>query len=158
MRQRKSIPFYIVCFCLALILCSGLFAMLWQQSFKHGIIYVKIMDSNVAYNLWGFLASILLLITFIYFFIKFYRFPRRDKPAFFAALSAGSIFIFLLDFITYGWTSYPPLAPLGLKELTVEKYNVILLVIKSLIVVAIAFLLFRWFKLKNNAANTAWAE
>jgi cytochrome bd-type quinol oxidase subunit 2 len=153
MRKRKSIPFYIVCFCLALIIGSSLFAVLWQPSFEHGIISIKIMDSYVAYNLWGFLGSVVLLVIFMYFTIRVCRFQKRDKPAFFTALLAGFIFIFLLDYITYGWTSYPPLAPLGIKQLTAEKYNLILLVIKGIVIAAIAFLIFKWFKLKTDAAN-----
>jgi cytochrome bd-type quinol oxidase subunit 2 len=158
MRKRKSIPFYIVYFCLALIAGSSLFAVLWQPSFEDGIISIKIMDSYVAYNLWGFLASVLLLAIFIYFTIRICRSSKRDKPAFFTALTAAFIFIFLLNYITYGWTSYPPLAPLGLKQLTAEKYNQILLVIKGIVVTAIAFLIFRWFKLKADAANTSFVK
>jgi len=141
MRKRKSIPFYIVCFCLALIAGSSLFAVLWQPSFEHGIISIKIMDSYVAYNLWGFLASVLLLAIFIYFTVRICRTPRRDKLSFFTALTAGFVFIFLLNYITYGWTSYPPLAPLGFKQLTAEKYSQILLVIQGIVVGVIAFLI-----------------
>lgn len=153
MRKRKSISFYIVCFCLTLIVVSSLYALLWQPSFEYGVISIKIMDSYVAYNLWGFLISVLLLIIFIYFFLRICLLPRRDKPAFITALLAGVIFIFLLDNITYGLTSYPPLASLGMCQLTADKYNLILVFIKSILILAIAFLLFRWYKLKNNAAN-----
>ncbi|ANE50446.1 hypothetical protein [Flavisolibacter tropicus] len=112
------------------------------------------MDSYVAYNLWGFFVSVLLLIIFIYFFVRLYYSPRRDKAAFITALSTGIVFIFLIDYITYGWTSYPPLASLGISQLTEEKYNLILLVIKSIMAIAIVLLFFRWYKLKNSAANT----
>lgn len=135
-----------------------MFAMLWQPSFEHGIISIKIMDSYVAYNLWGFLASVLLLVIFICFTIRICRSQRRDKAAFFTALIAGFVFIFLLNFITYGWTSYPPLAPLGIKQLTAEKYSQMLLVIQGIVVVAIALLIFRWFKLKTDAANTSFVK
>ena len=153
MRKRKSIPFYIVCFCLALIAGSSLFALLWQPGFEQGIITIKIMDSIVAFHLWRFFASVLLLLIFIYFFVKTYRYPKKEKPAFVTALSAGLIFILLLDHITYGWTSYPSLAPLGIRQLTLEKYNLVRSVIKSIIVIAIAFLLFRWYKPANNSAH-----
>jgi hypothetical protein len=154
MRKHKSIPFYIVYFCLTLIIGSSLFALLWQPSFEHGVISIKIMDSYVGYNLWGFLISVLLLLAFIYFFIRTFNSSVKQKTSYVIALVAGVIFILLLDHITYGWTSYPPLSPLGIKQLTAEKYDQILLSIKGIVAIAIAFLLFRWYKQKNNAANT----
>lgn len=158
MRKRKPIPFYIVCFCLTLIIGSSLFALIWQPSFEHGVISIKIMDSYVGYSLWGFVTSVLLLLAFIYFFAKTFRPSVKQKTVTIAALIAGVLFIFLLNQITYGWTSYPPLSSLGRSQLTVEKYNLILLSIQSIIAIAMAFLLFRWYRLKNNAANTGLSK
>lgn len=153
MRKRKSITFYIIYFCLALIIGGSLFALLWQPGFEYGVISIKIMDSYVGYNLWLFLTSVLLLITFIYFFTRVFRSSAKQTTAFIIALVAGVIFIVLLDHITYGWTSYPPLSSLGRSQLTAEKYSLILLSVKGIIAIAIAFLLLRWSKLKNNDAN-----
>lgn len=154
MRKRKSIPFYIVCFCLTLIIGSSLFALIWQPGFEHGFMSIKIMNSYVSYNLWGLLTSVLLLSAFIYSFAKTFHSSKKQKTAFITAFVTGVLFISLLNHITYGWTSYPPLSSLGKNQLTVEKYNTILISVQSIIAVAMAFLLFRWYKLKINAANS----
>lgn len=65
----------------------------------------------------------------------------------------GGAFTILLDHITYGWTSRTPSGSLEKIQLTPEKYNPILLLIKVSIGIAIFILLYRWFKLKNKAAN-----
>ena len=111
------------------------------------------MDSYVAYNLWRFLTSVLLLITFIYFFGKTLHSSSSHKLSFIIALLAGVVFILLLDHITYGWTSYPPLSVFGKNQLTAEKYNLVLLFIKIIIAIAIAFLLFRRYKLKSDGVD-----
>ena len=77
----------------------------------------------------------------------------KQKTATIIALIAGVLFIFVINHITYGWTYYPPLNALGQSGLTVEKYNSILLSIQSIISIAIAFLLFKWYKLKNKAPS-----
>src|ERR1044071_9623093 len=113
MRKPKTIPFYVVCFCLTLIVGSSLVALIWQPGFEQGIISIKIMDSYVGYNLWGFLTSVLLLLAFIYSFAKTFCSSAKQKATIITALVAGVLFIFLLNHITYGWTSYWPLTSLN---------------------------------------------
>jgi heme/copper-type cytochrome/quinol oxidase subunit 1 len=154
MRKRKSIPFYIVCVCLALIVTSCLYALLWQPSFEHGVISIKIMGSKVGYSLWGFMTALLLLIVFILLSTKVFRSPKEDKPSFIVALLAGIGLIILLGQITYGWTTYPSLSFLERSQLTAEKYGMMMLSIKSLIAIGVAFLVYKWYKQKDTAANT----
>ena len=155
MKKRKSISYYIVWFCVTLIIGSSLFALIWQPSFEHGVISIKIMDSYVGYNLWGFLTSLLLLLAFVYFFIKSFRSSTKLKSVTIAALLSGVLFIFLLGQITYGWTSYPPLSSLGQSQLTRERYNLLVLSIQGILIIAMIFLLFRWYREKDNADNTS---
>jgi hypothetical protein len=141
-----------------LIFGVGLFALIWQPGFEQGVISIKIMDSYVGYSLWGFFAAALLLVAFIYLFARAFRTRPKQAPAYIAPLLIGTVFIFLLNNITYGWTSYPSLSSLGKNQLTVDKYTLILLSIQGVMVIGMVFLLLRWLRLKNNSVNTGQSK
>jgi len=155
MKMRNSIMLYVAWFSLILIIGVYLFAYSKQPDFQNGVIIIKIMGSSVGYKLWGMLTVLLLLIAFLYLFLRVFLIPTKHLSIYLIALCIGVIFIFLLNHITYGWTTYPPLTALEKNQLTDQEYDWILLCLKGIIATAMAILVYRWYRLNINSLKTS---
>lgn len=151
---RKSIPYYIILFCLSVIGLSILYAFLWQESFKHGIITLPFLEGDLGFYLWEFLSVFISLLLFVYYLIKAVKSSYRNKFfILFLLFGVAAITgLFLLPFrwgITHTSGKYIDTESVSIKFATIVNW------LKASIVLTMLFLFYQRYKFLRSVNNAA---
>jgi hypothetical protein len=144
--NKKSIPYYIVLFCLALIGGTSLFAFVWQPSFVDSYISFPYHHGGIVFSLWVFVPTFVSIALFIYFTFKTIG-ASFNRKLFLVALLLGissvTLYLFLISNFGYSSTSSEDFQ-VGQSDLS---FAIPLFVPVILIVLTMGFLVYRKRKL-----------
>jgi hypothetical protein len=132
----------VICVCLSILIVL----LFWKWNFKYHLITIRILGSSVAFSDFGLLYSLWLLIILIVYTLKEAKSKYRRALPNAMAISSGLLFIVYLSFLQAGWTSYPPLAGLGLEGLTSEEFENIILGLRIMAGLFISIVIYNWIR------------